>query len=42
MKSHLTSIANTTKTVSSGLDEMRAGILARVAEAEAEIRTAAT
>jgi hypothetical protein len=42
MKSHLTSIANTTKTVSSGLDEMRAGILARVAEAEAEIRTVAT
>ena len=41
MKAQLTSISNTTKTVSSGLDEMRSGILARVAEAEAEIQTQA-
>lgn len=42
MKSQLTSIASATKNVAVGLDEMRAGILTRVAEAEAEIRTAAT
>jgi len=42
LKSQLTSIANTTRTVSSGLDDMRSTILARVAEAEAEIRTVAT
>ena len=42
LKSQLTSIANTTRTVATGLDEMRSTILARVAEAEAEIRTAAT
>jgi hypothetical protein len=42
LKSQLTSIANTTRTVSNGLDEMRSTILARVAEAESEIRTAAT
>jgi hypothetical protein len=42
MKSQLTSIASATKNVSTGLDEMRAGILTRVAEAEAEIRTAQT
>lgn len=42
LKSQLTSIANTTRTVSTGLDEMRATILARVTEAEAEIRTAAS
>jgi hypothetical protein len=41
MKSQLTSIANATRTVTMGLDEMRSGILARVAEAEAEIRTTA-
>ena len=41
MKSQLTSIANATGTVTLGLDEMRSGILARVAEAEAEIRTTA-
>jgi hypothetical protein len=40
MKAQLTSISNVTKTVSSGLDDMRSGILARVAEAEAEIQTA--
>jgi hypothetical protein len=40
LKSQLTSISNATKTVSTGLDEMRATILARVADAEAEIRTA--
>ena len=42
LKSQLTSISNATKTVSVGLDEMRATILARVGEAEAEIRTAAS
>ena len=41
MKSQLTSIATTTKGVASGLDEMRTGILARVAEAEMEIRAQA-
>lgn len=41
MKSQLTSIATTTKGVASGLDEMRSGILARVAEAEMEIRAQA-
>ncbi|HSL77172.1 MAG TPA: hypothetical protein VK867_09515 [Candidatus Limnocylindrales bacterium] len=42
LKSQLTSISNTTRTVATGLDEMRSSILARVAEAEAEIRTAGT
>jgi hypothetical protein len=42
LKSQLTSISNATKSVSVGLDEMRATILARVGEAEAEIRTAAS
>ena len=42
LKSQLTSIGNTTRAVSTGLDEMRAAILARVTEAEAEIRTAAS
>ena len=42
MKSQLTSIASATKNVAMGLDDMRAGILTRVAEAEAEIRTAST
>ena len=40
LKAQLTSIATATKTVSTGLDEMRTGILTRVAEAESEIRTA--
>jgi hypothetical protein len=37
LKSQLTSISNATKAVWTGLDTMRATILARVAEAEAEI-----
>ncbi len=41
LKSQLTSISNATKAVWTGLDTMRAGILARVSEAESEIRTAA-
>src|SRR6476620_4168959 len=41
LKSQLTSISTATKTVWTGLDEMRAAILTRVTEAEAEIRTAA-
>jgi len=41
LKSQLTSISNATKAVWTGLDAMRAGILARVTEAESEIRTAA-
>jgi hypothetical protein len=40
LKSQLTSISNATKAVWGGLDTMRVGILARVAEAEAEIRRA--
>jgi hypothetical protein len=40
LKTHLTSIAGTAKTVSDGLDAMRNGIIARVAEAEAELRSA--
>jgi hypothetical protein len=40
LKSQLTSISNATKAVWTGLDTMRAGILARVVEAEAEIRAA--
>ncbi len=38
LKAQLTSISNATKAVWSGLDQMRSNILARVAEAEAEIR----
>jgi hypothetical protein len=38
LKSQLTSISNATKAVWSGLDQMRSNILARVADAEAEIR----
>ncbi len=38
LKSQLTSISNATKAVWTGLDTMRSNILARVAEAEAEIR----
>jgi hypothetical protein len=41
LKSQLTSISNATKAVWTGLDTMRAGILARVTEAESEIRSAA-
>jgi hypothetical protein len=40
LKSQLTSIGNATKAVWSGLDTLRAGIVARVAEAEAELRAA--
>jgi len=40
LKSQLTSIGNATKAVWTGLDTLRAGVLARVAEAEAELRTA--
>ncbi len=40
LKTQLTSIATTSKTVSTGLETMRAGILARVTEAESEIRAA--
>ena len=41
LKSQLTSISNATKAVWTGLDSMRSAILARVADAEAEIRTGA-
>lgn len=41
LKTQLTSISNATKAVWTGLDTMRSGILARVTEAESEIRTAA-
>jgi hypothetical protein len=40
LKTQLTSVAGVTKAVSDGLDAMRTGILARVAEAEAELRIA--
>ncbi len=40
LKSQLTSISNATKAVWTGLDAMRSSILARVTEAETEIRTA--
>jgi hypothetical protein len=40
LKSQLTSISNATKAVWTGLDAMRSSILARVSEAESEIRTA--
>jgi hypothetical protein len=40
LRSQLTSIGNATKAVWTGLDTMRGGILARVAEAEAELRVA--
>jgi hypothetical protein len=42
MKTQLTSVANVTRQVSDGLDAMRAAILARVAEAESELRAAGT
>ena len=38
LKAQLTSISTATKAVWSGIDQMRSNILARVAEAEAEIR----
>ncbi|MEX1169203.1 MAG: hypothetical protein WEE50_03565 [Chloroflexota bacterium] len=38
LKAQLTSISNATRAVWSGLDQMRSNILARVTEAEAEIR----
>lgn len=41
LKSQLTSVSNATKAVWTGLDTLRSGILARVAEAEAELSTAA-
>ncbi len=40
LKSQLTSISNATKGVWTGLDQLRAGILAKVSEAEAELRRA--
>jgi hypothetical protein len=40
LKAQLTSIGNATKAVWTGLDMLRAGVLARVAEAEAELQTA--
>jgi hypothetical protein len=42
LKSQLTSISNATKAVWTGLDSMRSAILSRVAEAESEIRAAAS
>jgi hypothetical protein len=42
MKTQLTSVANVSRQVADGLDAMRAGILARVAEAESELRAAGT
>ncbi|MFL5777453.1 MAG: hypothetical protein ACJ761_00790 [Chloroflexota bacterium] len=38
LKSQLTSISNATRTVWTGLDAMRSNILARIADAEAELR----
>jgi hypothetical protein len=40
LKTQLTSVAGVTRAVADGLDAMRTGILARVAEAEAELRIA--
>jgi hypothetical protein len=40
LKSQLTSIGNATKAVWTGLDTLRSGIIARVAEAENELRSA--
>jgi hypothetical protein len=42
MKTQLTSVSNATKAVWTGLDTLRAGILVKVAEAEAELRLAGT
>jgi hypothetical protein len=41
LKAQLTSVSNATKAVWTGLDTLRNGILAKVAEAEAELRVAA-
>ena len=41
LKAQLTSISNATKAVWTGLDTMRSNILARVVEAESEIRVQA-
>lgn len=38
LKAQLTSVSNATKAVWSGLDQLRTGVLARVSEAEAELR----
>lgn len=40
LKSQLTSIGNATRAVAGGLDQLRAGILARLADAESELRLA--
>jgi hypothetical protein len=40
LKTQLTSVATVTRAVAEGLDAMRAGILARVGEAEAELKVA--
>ena len=40
LKAQLTSVSNATKAVWTGLDPLRTGILARVVEAEAELRLA--
>ncbi len=42
LKSQLTSVSNATKAVWTGLDTLRTGILARVADAEAELRLGET
>jgi len=42
LKSQLTSVSNATKAVWTGLDTLRSGILARVADAEAELRLGET
>ena len=42
LKTQLTSVSNATKAVWTGLDTLRTGILAMVAEAEAELRVAGT
>ena len=39
LKTHLTSIGTASQSVSAGLDRLREGVLARVAEAERELRT---
>ena len=40
LKTQLTSVSNATKAVWTGLETLKTGILARVAEAEAELRVA--
>jgi hypothetical protein len=42
MKAQLTSVGTATKQVWTGLDRLREGVLARVAEAEAELRALAS